>query len=105
MSVIRKAISDDDLSSEKLSQYPKLWKAEFPPYDKILKGKNALFELSDEEMSVMAKCFPDEMSDMGFSGKAFVGLKLLFRSPGLYAKNIIRAMLAFGYSRAKYYGW
>ena len=100
-----KAISDDDLSSEKLSQYPKLWKAEFPPYDKILKGKNALFELSDEEMSVMAKCFPDEMSDMGFSGKAFVGLKLLFRSPGLYAKNIIRAMLAFGYSRAKYYGW
>ena len=100
-----KAISDDDLSSEKLSQYPELWKAEFPPYDKILKGKNALFELSDEEMSVMAQCFPDEMSDMGFSGKAFVGLKLLYRSPGLYAKNIIRAMLAFGYSRAKYYGW
>ena len=99
------AISSDDLSSEKLSKYSKLWKAEFPPYDKILKGKNALFRLSDEEMSVMAKCFPDEMSDMGFSGKAFVGLKLLFRSPGLYAKNIIRAMLAFGYSRAKYYGW
>ena len=100
-----RAISDNDLSSDKLSEYPKLWKAEFPPYDKILKGKNALFELSDEEMSVMAKCFPDEMSDMGLSGKAFVGLKLLFRSPGLYAKNIIRAMLAFGYSRAKYYGW
>ena len=100
-----KAISDDDLSSEKLSQYPELWKAEFPPYDKILKGKNAIIDLSEEEMSVMAQCCPDEMSDMGFSGKAFVGLKLLYRSPGLYPKNKIRAMLAFGYSRAKYYGW
>ena len=99
------AISDNDLSAEKLSRYANLWKEEFPPYDKILKGKNALFDLTDEEMSAMARCLPDEMSDMGISGKAMVGVRLLFKRPGLYAKNIIRAMLAFGYSRAKYYGW
>ena len=99
------AISDGDLSSNKLSKYSDLWGAEFPPYDKILRGKNALFELTDEEMSIMAKCFPDEMSDMGISGKAMVGFRLIIRKPSLFFKKIIPAMLAFGYSRAKYYGW
>jgi hypothetical protein len=99
------AISKSDLSSEMMSAYTRTWKAEFPPYDKILRGKNALFQLSDEEMSLMATCFPDEMSDMGASGKAMVALRVLFRKPSLYSKRIVSAMLAFGYSRAKYYGW
>ena len=99
------AIADDDVSAERLAIYAKLWKDEFPPYDKILRGKNALFDLTDDEMSVMARCFPDEMSDMGVSGKAMVGLRLLSRRPGLYLKKVVPAMLAFGYSRAKHYGW
>mgnify|MGYP001226266274 CR=1 FL=1 len=99
------AIAEGDLSAERLAIYPKLWKEEFPPYTKILRGKNALFDLTDEEMSLMARCFPDEMSNMGVSGKAMVGLRLLVRRPGLYFKRIVPAMLAFGYSRAKYYGW
>ena len=89
------AISESDLSSSRLAQYTKLWKKEFPPYDKILKGKNALFDLTDDEMSVMAGCFPDEMSDMGASGKAMVALRLLARRPNLYLKRIVPAMLAF----------
>jgi len=64
-----------------------------------------LFDLTDDEMSVMARCLPDEMSDMGVSGKAMVGLRLLSRRPGLYLKKVVPAMLAFGYSRAKHYGW
>ena len=56
-------------------------------------------------MSIMAKCFPDEMSDMGISGKAIDGFRLIIRKPSLFFKKIIPAMLAFGYSRAKYYGW
>ena len=99
------AIAEDDVSAERLAIYTKLWKDEFPPYDKILRGKNALFDLTDDEMSVMARCFPDEMSDMGVLGKAMVGLRLLSRRPGLYLKKVVPAMLAFGYSRAKYYGW
>ena len=99
------AIAEDDVSAERLAIYAKLWKDEFPPYDKILRGKNALFDLTDDEMSVMARCFPDEMSDMGASGKAMVGLRLLSRRPGLYLKKVVPAMLAFGYSRAKFYGW
>ncbi len=99
------AIAEGDLSADRLAAYPRLWKDEFPPYGKILKGKNALFDLTDEEMSLMGRCLPDEMSDMGASGKAMVVLRILLRRPGLYLKRIVPAMLAFGYSRAKHYGW
>ena len=99
------AIAEGDLSAQRLSVYSRLWKDEFPPYDKILRGKKALFDLTDDEMSAMARCFPDEMGDMGVGGKAMVGLRLLVSRPALYFKKIVPAMLAFGYSRARYYGW
>ena len=99
------AIKSGDISASHLAAYQAAWKKEFPPYDKILKGKTALYNLSDEEMSLMGRCFPQEMSAMGPHGKAMVGLRLLFRKPSLYFRRIVPAMLAFGYSRAKYYGW
>lgn len=101
----KRAIAYDDLSTEQMAAYQRRWKKEFPPYAKILKGKTALYSLSDDEMSLMGRCFPEEMSAMGPHGKAMVGLRLLFRKPSLYLRNIVPAMLAFGYSRAKYYGW
>lgn len=99
------AIAADDVSAEALSPYPARWKAEFPPYHKILRGKQALYALSDRDMSIMGRCFPEEMGNMGLLGKAMVGFRLLFRRPWLYLRGIIPAMLAFGYSRAKHYGW
>ena len=99
------AITSGDLSKSKMAQYQTAWKKEFPPYDKILKGKTALYNLTDDDMSLMGRCFPQEMSAMGPHGKAMVGLRLLFRKPTLYFRRIVPAMLAFGYSRAKYYGW
>ena len=103
--VAAEQIAADDLSASKMSRYQKLWSDEFPPYGKILRGKSALFNLSDEDMSIMAQCFPDEMSNMGPHGKLAVCLRLLMRRPSLYGKRIIPAMLSFGYSRAKFYGW
>jgi len=100
-----KAISSGNLTADSLAEYTSLWKKEFPPYNKILSGKSALFNLSDDDMSLMAQCFPDEMSNMGPHGKLLVCLKILLRRPKLYVKRIIPAMLSFGYSRAKYYGW
>ena len=99
------AITSGDFSKSKMAQYQVAWKKEFPPYDKILKGKTALYNLTDDDMSLMGRCFPQEMSAMGPHGKAMVGLRLLFRKPTLYFRRIVPAMLAFGYSRAKYYGW
>ena len=103
--VAAEQIATDDLSASKMARYQKLWSDEFPPYAKILRGKSALFDLSDEDMSIMAQCFPEEMSNMGPHGKLAVCLRILMRRPSLYAKRIIPAMLSFGYSRAKYYGW
>ncbi len=99
------AISTGDLSSSNLSRYEKLWKSEFPPYHKILRGKTALYNLSDEELSVMGQCLPKEMGNMGVLTKLGVGLKILFRRPTLFAKRVISVLLSFGYSRAKHYGW
>ena len=103
--IASKSISSGDITSSSLAEYQSLWKNEFPPYSKILSGKSALFDLSDDDMSLMARCFPDEMSNMGPHGKLAVCFKILFLRPSLYARKIIPAMLSFGYSRAKYYGW
>ena len=100
-----KAIESGDISASNLASYQAAWKSEFPPYEKILKGKSALYALTDDEMSLMGRCFPQEMSAMGPHGKAMVGLRLMVRKPSLYFRRIVPAMLAFGYSRAKYYGW
>ena len=99
------AITGGDVSAPSMARYPMMWKAEFPPYHKILRGKKALYDLSDDELSLMAQCFPGEMNNMGVSGKGKIVLRLLFRRPSLYFKHIVAAMLAFGYSRAKHYGW
>jgi len=99
------AISKNDVSASVLGSYPQKWKSEFPPYEKILRGKSALYSLSEQDMSIMARCFPEEMSNMGVSGKSMVVLRLLLRRPSLFFRRIIPAMLAFGYSRAKHYGW
>ncbi len=99
------ALSDNDLSDAKLKRYEELWKKEFPPYDKILKGKNALYRLSQSDLSFMGRCLPKEMAGMSPLTKLFVGLKILFLRPLLLTRNVISVLLSFGYSRAKYYGW
>jgi digeranylgeranylglycerophospholipid reductase len=103
--IAQSAIEAGDVSESRMAGYPALWNAEFPPYHKILRGKTALYNLTDEDLSVMGRCFPEEMNEMGVSGKAKVVFRLLVRRPSLYFKRVIPAMLAFGYSRAKHYGW
>lgn len=100
-----KAVADGDFSESRLGEYERLWKAEFPPYDKILKGKTALYALSDDELSCMGRCLPEEMGDMSAFTKLGVGLKILFRRPTLLTKKVLSVLLSFGYSRAKFYGW
>ena len=99
------AIKEKDLSSQRLMAYERAWKKRFPPYHKILKGKTALYELTDEEMSTMARCLPDELGNMSPLDKAVIGLKILVRRPLLLTKRVISVLLSFGYSRAKFFGW
>ena len=58
----------------------------FPPYHKILKGKTSLYDLSDKEMSNMARCLPEELGSMSALDKLWIGLKILVRHPFLYTK-------------------
>jgi len=99
------AVSENNLSASRLREYENIWKKEFPPYNKILKGKTALYKLSDAELSFMGRCLPKEMSGMGSFTKLSVGLKILFFKPLLLTRRVISVLLSFGYSRARYYGW
>ena len=103
--VAEEAIKKNKYSKIELKKYEKLWKEEFPPYHKILKGKKALYDLTDEELAIMASCMPDEMNGMSTITKLGVGVKILIKKPKLIRKKVISVLLSFGYSRAKYYGW
>ena len=103
--VAEKSIKNNKYSKSELKLYEKMWMQEFPPYNKILKGKKALYNLSDNELAIMASCMPDEMNGMSIFTKICVGLKILIKSPLLLRKKVISVLLSFGYSRAKYYGW
>ena len=97
--------SDAILSKQHLMKYEDEWKKAFPPYSKILKGKTALYELTDDEMSVMARCLPEELGNMSALQKVGIGLRILVRKPMLFTKSVIHVLLSFGYSRAKFFGW
>ncbi len=103
--IAKKTIEKGKYSKIDLKEYEELWKSEFPPYHKILKGKTALYNLSDEELAIMASCMPNEMNGMSIFTKIGVGLKILIKRPSLMRKKVISVLLSFGYSRAKYYGW
>ena len=99
------ALKKGDLSESSLMAYERAWKKKFPPYHKILKGKTALYELTDEEMSIMAHCLPEELGNMSPLQKFSIGLKIMVTKPILMTKRVIPILLSFGYSRAKYFGW
>tara|TARA_B100000287_G_scaffold84986_1_gene77601 strand:+ start:574 stop:1806 length:1233 start_codon:yes stop_codon:yes gene_type:complete len=103
--IAKKTIEKGKYSKIDLKEYEELWKSEFPPYHKILKGKTALYNLSNEELAIMASCMPNEMNGMSIFTKIGVGLKILIKRPSLMRKKVISVLLSFGYSRAKYYGW
>tara|TARA_B110000467_G_scaffold164576_1_gene194382 strand:+ start:4418 stop:5656 length:1239 start_codon:yes stop_codon:yes gene_type:complete len=102
---VASALKKGDLSESSLMAYERAWKKKFPPYHKILKGKTALYELTDEEMSIMAHCLPEELGNMSPLQKFGIGLKIMVTKPILMTKRVIPILLSFGYSRAKYFGW
>lgn len=103
--VAKKAVTANTFSKEQLSEYERLWKTEFPPYEKILKGKNALYNFSDAELDRMASLLPKELGKLNPADKAAVGMQLLLKHRDLMAKGVVDAYLSFGYSRAEHYGW
>ncbi len=88
-----------------LQKYERLWKAEFPPYGKIVRGKDSLYAFSDPELDRIARLFPKEMGGMSPLQKLRIGISLLTKNRDLRKKHAMRVFGAFKYSRAKSYGW
>ena len=103
--VLAEGLAAKDVSAGRLAAYETGWKAEFPPYDRILAGKAALYDLAPHELAALGRCLPHEMATMGALGKAAVGMRLLTREPALLARRAIPVLQAFGLSRAARYGW
>ncbi|MDO8634238.1 MAG: NAD(P)/FAD-dependent oxidoreductase [archaeon] len=103
--VAKKAVEKNDFSLQAMSEYEQLWKAEFPPYAKIIQGRDALYGLSDDELSALGRALPGELHNLSLADKISTGLKLLFHKPSVLAKGIRPIARAFSYSQARYYGW
>lgn len=103
--VAARAIRENNFSKQNLAEYEKLWKSEFPSYEKLIRGKKALYGFSDEELDQMAKLLPKELGNLKPADKAKVGIKLLATHRHLLQKGVMDAFSAFAYSKAEYYGW
>ncbi|MEM4364163.1 MAG: NAD(P)/FAD-dependent oxidoreductase [Candidatus Diapherotrites archaeon] len=103
--VAKEAIDKKDFSKEFLAKYEKLWKATFPTYEKIIRGKNALYGFSNEELEFIAKNLPRTFDNFKTLEKIVFGLKVLAQRPNFLLRGFIPAMQALGYSKAEFYGW
>ncbi|HIH16718.1 MAG TPA: NAD(P)/FAD-dependent oxidoreductase, partial [Candidatus Diapherotrites archaeon] len=100
-----KAIHGGDWNAKALSEYERKWKAEFPPYPKIVEGKEAMYAFTDPELNQMAHLLPKDLLGMTAWQKLGIALKLLVGNHNLVRKGVLRVFHAFKYSSAKYYGW
>ncbi len=103
--VVKDALTQNNTSKAALAPYDVLWKNEFPSYNKIIKGKDALYRFTDEELNRIGRLMPEELGNLSAFDKAKVGFNVLSKNYDLYQKGVIDAFLAFGYSRASHYGW
>ncbi len=103
--VAKDAFTHNQFDKPFLSTYDKKWKAEFPSYGKIIKGKEALYKFTEDELNRIGHLMPNELSNLSAVDKAKVGFNVLSHNYDLYQKGVVDAFLAFGYSRAAHYGW
>jgi digeranylgeranylglycerophospholipid reductase len=103
--VAKDALTQNKTDQQTLSAYEKKWRMEFPSYNKIIKGKDALYNFTEDELNRIGHLMPDELSNLSAFDKARVGIHVLSKNRDLYKKGVIDAFLAFGYSRASHYGW
>ncbi len=103
--VAKEAIEKNDWTKEVLIKYEKLWKSSFPTYEKIVKGKKALYGFNNEELEFIAKNLPRTFDNFKALEKIGFGIKVLSQRPGFLLRGFIPAMQSLGYSKANFYGW
>lgn len=101
---LRRAFDSNDLTANSLSSYEAAWRAEFPPYQKLLEGKHKMYAFNDEDLNQMSAAIPRDLTGMTIGTKLKTGLNLLSR-PALMKKGVLSALDTFSYSTADKYGW
>jgi digeranylgeranylglycerophospholipid reductase len=97
------AMHSNNYSKEFFSNYEKLWKQEFPPYEKLLKAKKEFYSLNSTQLNQFSEDLPLNLSALNKKKKVIYGLKLLLKHPHLLPK--IKMFDSFKYSLSKFYGW
>ncbi len=103
--VAAKAVEKKDYSKEVLKEYKSLWKKEFPDYNKIIKGKKALYNLTEDELNFFASIIPEDLGNITLLERIKIGFKIWFTKPQLIWKGVTSVAKGFSYSKAKNYGW
>ncbi|MCP3923607.1 MAG: NAD(P)/FAD-dependent oxidoreductase [Desulfobacterales bacterium] len=88
-----------------VGNYENFWKNNFPPYDKILKGKKKLYSLSGKEMERLGAYLPVDVTNHNIIDKIVTGLKMVIKDPVLIKKGAVDIMRAFENSKSVHYGW
>lgn len=96
--------SGDPFSAHALSEYEHLCREEFPPYEKLVKGKRQMYAFSDNELSTIGRMLPHELNKMNSLDKAGIAANILLRF-GTRAFDVRDALDTFGYSVGEKYGW
>jgi len=96
--------SGDPFSAHALSEYANAVHNEFPPYEKLVKGKRQMYAFSDDELSAIGKMLPHELNKMTSIDKAAIAAKILLKF-GPRAFDVRDALDTFGYSVGEKYGW
>ncbi len=94
----------DPFSSHALSEYENLWRAEFPPYEKLLAGKHHMYAFTESELNALGRILPKDLTQLTSLDKAVIAGKLLL-SPNLLQKKVLSALDTFSYSTGPQYGW
>jgi len=103
--VAAKAVQYGERGEEFFSNYEKLWKADFPKYEVIMKGKKALYNLTNAELNAFGNALPKRLAEMGALDKMAAGMRMAMKAPQLFSKDIFSVARSLGYSRAESYGW
>ncbi|MCX8163450.1 MAG: NAD(P)/FAD-dependent oxidoreductase [Candidatus Micrarchaeota archaeon] len=95
----------DPYEEQYLKIYQERWEKEFPPYQKILKGKKHFYSYSEEELNLIAKILPNDLTNLTLASKIQILFRLFTKAPKLIGKNFFSAMNTFSYSTGQNYGW
>ncbi|MDE1798354.1 MAG: NAD(P)/FAD-dependent oxidoreductase [Candidatus Micrarchaeota archaeon] len=97
-------VASDPFSANALSEYEHLWRAEFPPYEKLLAGKHRMYAFSETELNQIARIIPRNLTHMNWADKTLIAAKLALH-PHLLQKGVLSALDTFSYSTGSQYGW